>query len=99
VCFVTLVMTVALLMTKSRSGIGCFVVAMALAAVPAIRQQREWKGRLVVVGALAALAVVALSWSRVDVVARFSSAGPNDASLALRRAAWHDTLAISRDFP
>jgi O-antigen ligase len=99
VFFVALVMAVSLLMTKSRSGIGGFVVAMGLAALFAIRRQRGWKGRVVLVGALAALAIAALSWSRVDVVERFSSAGPNDASIGLRRAAWHDTLVICRDFP
>jgi O-antigen ligase len=99
VFFVALVMAVSLLMTRSRSGIGCFVVAMALAALFAIRQHRGWKGRAVLVGALLLLGVIALAWSRVDVVERFTSAGTRDPSLALRRAAWHDTLVIVRDFP
>lgn len=98
VAFAIILMAVSLLMTKSRSGIVCLVVAMAIATVFAVRHQRGWKGRVVILLSLAALVVVPISWSRVDVVGRFSTR-PGDPSLGLRRAVWHDTLTIIRDFP
>jgi len=99
VFFATTMMAVSLLMTSSRSGIACLLVAMALAAIVAVRRQRSWRGRLVIVAALALLAAVPLAWSRVDVVGRIATVRLNDSSIELRRAVWHDTLAIVADFP
>ena len=99
VLFAAMVMSVSLLMTKSRSGIGCFVVAVAMAGVVAAWHQRTWKSRALVLGALVGLAFVPLAWSGVDVAARFSAKGAHDESLGLRRAIWRDTLAIVGDFP
>ena len=99
VFFATLTMAVSLFMTRSRSGIACFGVAMAIAAVFAARAVRDWKRRALTLAALVALGVMAVSWSRVDVVSRFANAGPNDPSFGLRRAVWHDTLVMCRDFP
>jgi O-antigen ligase len=99
VAFATVIMGVSLLMTKSRSGIAGFGVAMAISAAFAVRQQRSWKARLGVIAALAVLAVVPLVMSRVDVAGRLATAGSADPSIVLRRAVWKDTLAIVRDFP
>ena len=75
VFFATMIMIVSLLMTTSRSGIACFFVAISLAGVFAVGQQRSWKARVVLVAALAALAVVPLAWSRVDVIGRMATVG------------------------
>jgi O-antigen ligase len=99
VFFATMIMIASLLMTASRSGIGCFVVAMAIAAIFAVRHQRGWKGRVVIAAALVVLAAVPLAWSRVDVVSRLATVSPNDSSIGLRRAVWHDAIAMIRDFP
>jgi O-antigen ligase len=99
VFFATMTMIASLLMTGSRSGIGCLVVSLAVAAVFAIRHQRSRKGRLVILAALTVLAIAPIAWSRVDVVGRMTTMGPSDSSIALRRVVWHDTLAIIRDFP
>jgi O-antigen ligase len=99
VAFATTIMAVSLLMTKSRSGIAGFAVAMTLSAAFAVRQQRSWKARFAVAAAMAALAVVPLAMSQVDVAARLATAGSGDPSIALRRAVWKDALAIVRDFP
>ena len=89
-------MAAALALTKSRSGIACFAVTLVVAAAAAARRYRSLKGRLVVAGALLSLMVLPLLWANVDLVSRFTSGGQ---SVELRRQAWHDALAIVRDFP
>jgi O-antigen ligase len=99
VFFATMLMVVSLVMTTSRSGLACFVVAMAVATVFAVRHQRGARARIVVVGALLLIVVVPLAWSRVDVVGRMASVGARDTSIELRRAVWRDAIAIAADFP
>lgn len=99
VAFATMIMVTALLMTRSRSGIACLLVALAIAAAFAVRHQRSWRARAFVLAALATLAIVPLAWSKVDVVGRMTTVGRMDASIELRREIWRDTVAIARDFP
>jgi O-antigen ligase len=94
-----MLMIVSLVMTTSRSGLACFVVAVAIASIFAVRRQRSWRARVVVVGALLLMAVVPLAWARVDVVGRMATIGSHDTSIGLRRAVWRDALAIAADFP
>jgi O-antigen ligase len=91
-----LIMGAALALTKSRSGIACGALTLAAAAFSAARGRRSVKARLAVAGALAVLVALPMLWADVDLASRFTSGAE---SVELRRQAWHDALAIVRDFP
>ena len=91
------IMAASLLMTKSRSGIAAFAVAVAVTGVAALRHYRARGARAVVMAVLIALVATPLLWADVDLAARFMPA--TDESLRLRREVWNDTLRIVRDFP
>jgi O-Antigen ligase len=95
--FAVIVMGVALTMTTSRSGIACFVVAMAVGMLVAARRQATMRSKLAIVGALVALLVTPLVWAKVDLGRRFAT--PTDQSLQLRREVWSDTARVIRQFP
>lgn len=92
------VMSAALMMTTSRSGVGCFLVAIAIAGAVAVKQQATRRARLVVIGLLTALAVVPLLWANESLVRRFEG-GLADPTVQLRRDAWTQALAIVRELP
>ncbi len=91
-----LVMGAALALTKSRSGIACLGLTLAVAAFSAGRARRSAVTRVAVAGALVVLVALPILWANVDLASRFTSGGE---SLELRRQAWHDASAIVRDFP
>jgi O-antigen ligase len=90
------VMGAALALTRSRSGLACFVLALAAAAVSAARAQRSTRARLTVAGGLALLVAGSILLANVDLASRFTSGSE---SVELRRQAWRDAFSIMRDFP
>lgn len=94
--FAIVVMSVSLIMTKSRSGVGCFVLTMVIAGLLAFRRQRSRAARGAIVAAMAALLLLPLAWANTDLGSRFRS---DDPSIALRRQAWSMTARIIGDFP
>lgn len=95
--FTILVMMLSLVMTRSRSGLGCFL-AVALAAVLfSGRRLGSWKSGASVGLALALFAVAALVWAGGESpVARFTN---EPGSIDLRLRIWRVALALARDFP
>jgi|GEM_PF-1011178 len=96
VAFAVVVMAVSLVMTLSRSGIACFAVAIAVAAVFGTKGT-PLAARTGVTLALLLLLVVPVAWARIDISSRFTSRGGE--SVQLRKDAWGATLRIVRDFP
>lgn len=94
--FCVALMGSALALTMSRSGIGCFLVAAALAAVVGARREHSLPVRLGMIAALLLPVVAAFAWADVDVIDRFTSGSQ---SVELRRQAWRDAVVIIRDFP
>jgi O-antigen ligase len=95
--FAILVMGFALTLTLSRSGIGCFLLAVVLSAFNVVRrQQSATKGRLV--GTYLALVfVAAVAWVGIDAIgARFAQV---DWKLGGRAGAWADAWRIHEAFP
>jgi O-antigen ligase len=95
--FAILVMGFALTLTLSRSGIGCFLLAMVLSAFHVLRrQQTTAKGRLL--GTYLVLVfVAAVTWVGIDAIgARFAQV---DWALGGRAGAWADAWRIHRMFP
>jgi O-antigen ligase len=89
-------MAAALALTRSRSGIACLVVTLFAAAAAAARRRRSLKAGLVAGGAFLLFVVLPVVWANVDLASRFTSGGE---SVELRRQAWRDAIAITRDFP
>ncbi len=96
VAFAAMLMGAALVMTRSRSGVACFVLAAGAASVVAIFGERSWKARAALVAVLAAIVAASFAWS--DVNARRFSPRVDD-SIRLRRAIWAVAAQITRDFP
>jgi len=95
--FAILVMSFALALTLSRSGIGCFLFAMVLSAFHVLRRQvGSAKGRLL--GTYLVLVfVAAVTWVGIDAIgARFAQV---DWALGGRAGAWADAWRIHRMFP
>jgi O-antigen ligase len=96
VAFAAMLMGVALVMTRSRSGVACFLLAAGAAALVAIYSQRSWTSRIVLVATLATIVAASFAWS--DVSARRFSPRVDD-SIRLRREIWAVAGRIVRDFP
>lgn len=97
-----LVMGLALLMTRSRSGLAAFAAGSALAAWTVFRRQKTTMGRLAVVGSFVVLLGGAGIWAGVDTLAsKFveRGSGRDFSSVGGRIAIWKDTLHIFRAFP
>ena len=90
------VMGVALVMTRSRSGIAGLVLAAAVAAVGAGRRFGSLKTRSAAIGGLALLLVAVFAWADAGIADRFTAGG---GSIDLRRRIWSDSAAVIRDFP
>jgi len=92
-----LIMALALVLTGSRSGLGSFVVAMAVLAFLAARRARGRTRRLLPALCLGLMIIGAIGWAGVDrTVARFEN---SSAEFQERTKAWADTIHIARDFP
>jgi O-antigen ligase len=90
-----LVMGLSLLMTRSRSGLGCLVIAMSLAAAVAGRRLVSGRARAAAVVTIGLMLVVMVALAGGDVAQRFGGAGFTE----LRPRIWRDSLAAVRDFP
>ena len=92
-----LVMTVALVLTGSRSGLASIIAAVAVLGYFAARQTRGRLKRVLPALYLLLFVIAAVGWVGFDrTVARFDNA---DLELEERATAWKDTLSIARDFP
>jgi hypothetical protein len=96
VAFAIVIMAVSLAMTMSRSGIACFGIAVAAAAVFGARDATAL-ARSALVLALAGLLIVPFAWARVDLGSRFGAVGSE--SLQLRKDAWQATARIIAAYP
>ena len=95
--FAILVMGLALTLTLSRSGIGCFLLAILLSAFNVLRRQvSTTKGRLLSTY-LAVVFVAAIAWAGIDAIgARFAEV---DWKIGGRAGAWKDAWRIHESFP
>ncbi len=92
-----LVMGLSLVLTLSRSGTACFLIALALTGWFLVRRQSAGARRHVSLVYVGVLAAFSLGWAGLDVViARFSAAG---ADFWSRFDIWKDTWRIHQAFP
>jgi len=95
--FAVMLMGVALVLSLSRSGMLSLVVALLLCGVAAIRRQQGALGRSVIIGGLAFLSVIIVTWAGTETIAaRFAVADTVDLGGRLR--IWQGGLGILRDF-
>jgi O-antigen ligase len=95
--FGILVMGFALTLTLSRSGISCFLLAMALSAFNVLRRQTSTAKGRVLATYLGLVFVVAVAWAGIDAIgARFAEV---DWKLGGRAGAWEDAWRIHESFP
>ena len=93
-----LVMGVSLVLTFSRSGIGGFAIALALAAFFVVRRQARGSRRTVVLSYVAVLLLLSLAWAGLDaIVARFADL--QGTGLNGRLGVWGDAWRVVRAFP
>lgn len=99
--FAALVMGLALLMTRSRSGLVVFASISALSAWLVVRRQASRRARAVIVGSSVAIFAGAALWAGGDVLtSKFADRGSADlATLGNRLTTWSDAWRIARDFP
>lgn len=96
--FIVTVMALALVLSLSRSGITCLVLALCMSSWWAVRKQAAGFRRVLVPTSLALVLVVAVGWGGVDAVGKeFSSASWSD--VGGRLPIWRDTIQIIQDFP
>jgi len=92
-----LLMSASLLMTRSRSAMACFVVAVMACALAVWRRSGSRRNAALVIGGLVGLLVLALGWAGADAeIGRFIT---ETDSAQLRLRAWRIALDIFRDFP
>ena len=90
-----LLMTLAVTLTTSRSGISCLMLALLLIACSATRAQWTTIQRALVVTSVAAAGLVSVMWVGPHVIAqRFAALGDRPDG---RIAIWRDTLPMLRD--
>jgi O-antigen ligase len=95
--FGILVMGLALVMTLSRSGISCFLLAMLLSGFNVLRRQTTTSKQRWLSTYLALVFVAAVAWAGMDAVAaRFADV---DWKLGGRAGAWEDAWRIHEVFP
>jgi O-antigen ligase len=93
-----LVMGVSIAMTRSRSGVLAFAVAILVLSRLIARHARSGTMRRVASAYVIVLLVGAVAWAGVEAsMSRFSLAGGD--MIEGRLPAWRDTLRIARDFP
>jgi putative inorganic carbon (HCO3(-)) transporter len=92
------VMTLSLVLTMSRSGIGATLFALALIGLVAVRRQRTATRRAIAASYLVLLAIAVIAFAGVDTIAgRFTVGGWGEFSN--RRGAWADAVGIASIFP
>jgi O-antigen ligase len=90
-------MGTSLVFTGSRSGMGSFIVAVAVLAYFVMRRLAAGGARRLLLGYLGVMVAAAVAWSGIGgVIDRFAATGGD---LQFRIFAWRDTLHIIRDFP
>jgi hypothetical protein len=95
--FGILVMGLALVMTLSRSGISCFLLAMLLSGFNVLRRQTTTSKQRWLSTYLVLVFVVAIGWAGIDAIAaRFADV---DWKLGGRAGAWEDAWRIHEAFP
>lgn len=91
------VMALSLMLTRSRSGVLCFALAVTILAGFAGRQ-RAGAGRLLKATYLGALILTAFLWSGIDEIAVRFAAAPAS-GWGGRVGAWADAIGVWRRFP
>lgn len=94
-CFV---MGLALLMTRSRSGLAAFAVGALIAGWLVLRRQSSASARFAVAGAVGLLLVGTFAWAGLDTVTSKFTEAQGTKSFFHRLSAWRDTRDIIRDF-
>ena len=95
--FSALLMGTSLVLTRSRSGMASFAIAVAVFALLAMREFKGRRSRVMVAVYMSLILLGAVAWAGTDdTVGRFLQAR-NDSSG--RIGAWRDTLRIIGDFP
>ena len=90
-------MTLALVMTRSRSGLLCLAVVLAVTAMTAGRRLESRGSRVALVALLSLVVLVPLTWAGSDTaIARLGNA---PGAVALRKDIWQVAIAMFRDFP
>ena len=95
--FAILVMGLALVMTLSRSGVTCLLLALAISAMNVWRHQATVAKKRWLSGYLVFVFVLAVSWAGIDALAaRFAEV---DWKMGGRALAWEDGWRIHEMFP
>jgi O-antigen ligase len=93
-----ILMGVSLVMTLSRGGIGCLILAVALSGAASLRHQSAGARRQVYAVYLVILLVAAVGWVGVgSVTARFAASSDQD--INGRLGPWTDAISIAQRFP
>jgi O-antigen ligase len=91
------VMGLALVMTLSRSGIGCFAVALAITAVVVLKRDGGWVGRAAAVTFFVVVATAIAGWVGVDTLSERLLA--SSSAFESRLLPWTAAQRIVTDFP
>jgi O-antigen ligase len=94
--FAACIMAASLLMTRSRSGVGCLLVAMVLMSVAVRRRFGSARAGWAALGSLAALFLIVFTLAGADLAARITNRMD---AMELRRNIWTDSAEIISDFP
>jgi O-antigen ligase len=92
-----LVMGLSLVLTLSRSGTTCFLLALALSGWFVVRRQAAGSRRRVSLVYVGAVAVFSVGWAGIDLVLERFSLAPTDFWIRFNR--WTDAWTIHRAFP
>ncbi len=95
--FAILFMTLSLVLTLSRSGVTCLIVALAISTMVVLRRQNRWSKRVTVIGLVVATGLIGVTTTGADAIAaRFNRV---DATLDGRLFAWRDAWNVIEAFP
>jgi O-antigen ligase len=93
-------MSLAMLMTQSRSGLAAFVAELVLFGGVLIHHQSSIRARVAAAALVATVGIGAIGWAGFDMVARRLAAVRGDVVSPIGRLqAWSDGVRIVRDFP
>jgi O-antigen ligase len=99
-CLAVAVMALTLVLTLSRSGIGCLIFVLLIIGTVVARRSRMKMGKRITLACLALILLASFSWVGIErIAAEFLHRGPNGSTLGDRHVIWQDTLEIIRDFP
>lgn len=88
------IMGVALAMTRSRSGVAGFVLAMMVTGI-VVGRRFGGRSRVMAIGGLVVVLATVFAWAGMSMKAGRGA----DPSIELRRAIWTDSARVIRDFP